>query len=41
MREKSAEFKQTDAQTVEFRVPLKPDEEQTVTYTVHYSLHPL
>lgn len=26
-----------DAQTIEFRVPLKPDEEKTVTYTVHYS----
>ena len=39
--EKSAEFKKTDAATIEFRVPLKPDEEQTVTYTVHYSWHPL
>jgi len=35
--QKSGEFKKTDAQTIEFRVPLKPDEEQTVTYTVHYS----
>jgi hypothetical protein len=34
---KSDEFKKTDAQTIEFRAPVKPDEEKTVTYTVHYS----
>jgi hypothetical protein len=34
---KSEEFKKTDAQTIEFRVPVKPDEERVVTYTVHYS----
>lgn len=34
---KSDEFKKTDAQTIEFRVPVKADEEKTVTYTVHYS----
>jgi hypothetical protein len=34
---KSDEFKKTDAQTIEFRVPVKPDEERTLTYTVHYS----
>jgi hypothetical protein len=34
---KSDDFKKTDAQTIEFRVPVKPDEEKTVTYTVHYS----
>jgi len=34
---KSDEFKKTDAQTIEFRVPVKPDEERAVTYTVHYS----
>ena len=34
---KSDDFKKTDAQTIEFRVPGKPDEERTVTYTVHYS----
>jgi hypothetical protein len=34
---KSDEFKKTDAQTIEFRVPVKPDEERTITYTVHYS----
>ena len=36
IREKSAEFRKTDSQTIEFRVPLKPDEERTLTYTVHY-----
>ena len=30
-------FKKTDAQTIEFRVPVQPDEEKTVTYSVHYS----
>jgi hypothetical protein len=34
---KSDDFRKTDAQTIEFRVPVKPDEERTVTYTVHYS----
>ena len=34
---KSDEFKKTDAQTIEFRVPLKADEEKVVRYTVHYS----
>jgi hypothetical protein len=34
---KSDDFKKTDAQTIEFRVPVKPDEEKTITYTVHYS----
>ena len=33
----SDEFKKTDAQTLEFRVNVKPDEEKIVTYTVHYS----
>ena len=35
--QKSDDFKKTDSQTVEFRVPVKPDEEKTITYTVHYS----
>ena len=35
--EKSQDFKKTDAQNVEFEVQVKPDEEKTVTYTVHYS----
>jgi hypothetical protein len=30
-------FVKTAAQGMEFRVQLKPDEEKTVTYTVHYS----
>ena len=34
---KSDEFTKKDAQTIEFRIPVKPDEEKTVTYTVHYS----
>lgn len=34
---KSDEFKKTDAQTIEFRVPVQPDEEKAITYTVHYS----
>ncbi len=33
----SDDFKKIDSQTIEFRVPVKPDEERTVTYTVHYS----
>ena len=35
--EKSNTFVKTDAQTIEFRVEVKPDAEETVTYTVHYS----
>jgi hypothetical protein len=35
--EKSNPFVKTDAQTIEFRVEVKPDAEETVTYTVHYS----
>jgi hypothetical protein len=34
---KSDEFTKKDAQTVEFRIHVKPDEERAVTYTVHYS----
>lgn len=34
--EKSDEFKKKDAQTIEFNVPVKPDEERTVTYRVRY-----
>ena len=41
LTQQSMPFKKTDAGTIEFRVPLKPDEQQTVTYTVHYSWHPL
>ena len=35
--EKSTPFTKTNAQEIEFRVALKPDEEKTITYTVHYS----
>jgi hypothetical protein len=34
---KSDEFTKKDAQTIEFRIQVKPDEERKVTYTVHYS----
>ncbi len=34
--EKSQDFKKTDAQTIEFRVQIAPDEEKKVTYTAHY-----
>jgi len=37
IREKSNTFLKTDAQTIEFRVEVKPDGEETVTYSVHYS----
>ncbi len=35
--EKSQDFEKTDAQTIEFKVPLKADEEKVVTYKVHYT----
>jgi hypothetical protein len=34
--QKSDEFTKKDAQTIEFTVPLKPDEERKVTYRVRY-----
>lgn len=37
IKEKSDTFLKTNAQTMEFRVPVKPDEEKKITYTVHYS----
>ena len=37
IKESSNTHLKTDAQTIEFRVPLKPDEERVITYTVHYS----
>lgn len=37
IRDPSNTHLKTDAQTIEFRVPLKPGEERTITYTVHYS----
>ena len=33
----SMEFEKKDAQTIEFTVPLQPDEEKTLTYTARYS----
>ena len=35
--DKSEPFVKTNAQTMEFHVQLKPDEEKTLHYTVHYS----
>ncbi|MEO7317490.1 MAG: DUF4139 domain-containing protein, partial [Chthoniobacteraceae bacterium] len=37
IRENSNTYLKTDAQRLEFRIPLKPGEERAVTYTVHYS----
>jgi hypothetical protein len=37
IRQPSNTFLKTDAQTIEFRILLKPDEERVITYTVHYS----
>jgi hypothetical protein len=34
---KSADFEKKNAQTIEFRLPLQPDEEKVVTYKVHYT----
>ncbi len=35
--EKRSDYAKTDSQTIEFRVPLRPNAEQTLTYTVHYT----
>ena len=35
--EKSDTFIKTDAQTIEYRVVLQPDEEKVITYKVHYT----
>jgi hypothetical protein len=37
IKTKSDDFVKKDVQTIEFRIPVQPDEEKTVTYTVHYS----
>jgi hypothetical protein len=34
---KSDDYTKKDAQTIEFRIHVKPDEERTVTYSAHYS----
>lgn len=33
----SVPYTKTDAQTIEFRIPLQPDEEKTITYAAHYT----
>jgi hypothetical protein len=33
----SMPYTKTDAQTIEFRVPLQPDEEKMITYAAHYT----
>jgi hypothetical protein len=35
--EKSSDYLKTDAETIEFQVPVPPDTEKSVTYTVHYT----
>jgi hypothetical protein len=35
--QKSDAFEKKDSQTVEFRVPVEPDKEKVVTYSVHYT----
>ena len=35
--QKSDAFDKTNAQEIKFTIPLKPDEEKTISYTVHYS----
>ena len=37
IKEKSHEFEKTESQTVEFRVTVPPDGEETVAYRVHYT----
>lgn len=37
IKAQSDAFKKQDAQTIEFRVTVSPDEEKVITYTVHYS----
>ncbi len=37
IRQSTHEFSTLDARTIEYRVPLKPDEEATISYGVHYS----
>lgn len=37
IRENSDTYLKTDAQTIEFRIPLKPGEERVVKYAAHYS----
>ena len=39
IRKPSDQFKKTDAQTIEFRVTVKPEEEKVISYTAHYTAH--
>ena len=36
IKENSDSYQKTDAQTIEFRIPLKPDEQRTIFYMAHY-----
>jgi hypothetical protein len=33
----SADYKKTEAHTIEFPVTIAPDSEKTITYTAHYT----
>ncbi|MDQ6631120.1 MAG: hypothetical protein M3Y82_05110, partial [Verrucomicrobiota bacterium] len=35
--QKTDDFKKTESQTIEFRLEVKPDEEKTLSYNVHYT----
>ena len=37
IQEKSTDYRKTDSQTIEFQIQLKPDSEQTISYSVHYT----
>jgi hypothetical protein len=37
IRGNSAPFQKTDAQTIEFKLPIEPDSANKITYTVHYT----
>ena len=37
IQQKSDAFEKSDSQTIEFRVEVPPNQEKTVTYSVHYS----
>lgn len=37
IRQESMPHRQMDSRTIEYEVPLQPNEEKTVTYTAHYS----
>ena len=37
IKDNTMDFEKEDVNTIEFTVPLKPDEEKVITYTAHYS----